>query len=51
MPDHTVGQAQKKTGPPNAYPKAKNWKTVVRAEMKEEPAAKDAYRPRLRCSS
>jgi len=30
---------------------AKNWKTVVRTEMKENPAAKEAYRPRLRWSS
>ena len=50
-PTSTAGQVQKKTGPPNAYPKAKNWKTVVRTEMKENPAAKEAYRPRLRCSS
>ncbi len=43
-PARTTGQAQKKTGPPKAYPKAKNWKTVVRTEMKENPAAKEAYR-------
>ena len=40
-PRNTIGQVQKKAGPPKAKPNAKSWKTVVRIETNENPAAKE----------
>jgi hypothetical protein len=36
-----MGQVQKNEGPPKANPNANNWKTVVRMETKEKPAANE----------
>ena len=41
-PRKTAGQVQKKTGPAKLNPKPKSWKTVVRMETKEKPAANEA---------
>ncbi len=41
-PPKTAGQVQKKVGPAKENPKPKSWKTVVRIDTKENPAAKDA---------
>ena len=41
-PTKTIGQVQKNAAPPKAKPKANSWKTVVRIETKENPAANEA---------
>jgi hypothetical protein len=46
-----TGQVQKKTGPAKEKPNPKSWKTVVRIETNENPAANDAKVPIDRCSS
>ena len=38
----TAGQVQKKNGPAKLNPKPNSWKTVVRIETNENPAANDA---------
>ena len=40
-PTNTIGQVQKKAGPPKPKPKANSWKTVVRIETNEKPAANE----------
>src|SRR5882757_11347214 len=49
-PANTIGQVQKKAGPPKPKPKLNNWKTVVRIETNEKPAANEPKLPTLRCS-
>ena len=39
---NTIGQVQKKAGPPSENPSGKNANTVVRMETKEKPDAKAA---------
>src|ERR1700716_1723690 len=49
-PANTSGQVQKNAAPPNENPNANSWKTVVRIETKENPAANEAYGPSRRRS-
>jgi len=41
-PAKTIGHVQKNAAPPNENPKKNSWKTVVRIETNEKPAAKEA---------
>ena len=49
-PSNTAGQVQKKRAA-EAEAEGEELEEVVRTEMKEKPAANEAYRPRQRCSS
>ena len=40
-PPKTMGHVQKKDGPPKPKPKLNSWKTVVRIETNEKPAANE----------
>jgi hypothetical protein len=50
-PANTSGQVQKNAAPPRPNPRKKSWKTVVRIETNENPAAKEPNGPTLRWSS
>jgi hypothetical protein len=50
-PRKTAGQVQKNAAPPKPNPRKNSWKTVVRIETNEKPAANEAKDPTRRCSS
>ena len=50
-PANTSGHVQKKAAPPNPKPRPKSWKTVVRIDTNENPAANDEKEPTPRRSS
>jgi hypothetical protein len=50
-PAKTSGQVQKNAAPPRPKPSPNSWKTVVRIDTKENPAANDAKPPTPRRSS
>jgi hypothetical protein len=50
-PPKTSGHAQKNAAPPSPKPSPNSWKTVVRIETKEKPAAKEENEPTPRWSS